>query len=217
MTIFNTIQFSAFGGTSKVTQPAAPQLSLPDDEAIQVFQQVYERPTETPQPRCVGALADATKASAATHPLTAERPAELPPATPETLAKAVEENQALAKELERQNWDNGHLARWAAATSKESRDSESAAADMSAASDPQRARCPLSQLDAATRSEQPTAAERPAASVVAAPVAADRPAAPVAFERPAELPPATPETLAKVVEENLMLAKELPQPWSCRS
>ena len=79
MTIFNTLQFPAFDGASKVTQPLAPRLSIPDDRAIQVFQQTYERPSEAPQ--------------------TMGRPAELPPATPETLAKAVEENLTLAKEL----------------------------------------------------------------------------------------------------------------------
>lgn len=79
MTIFNTIQFPAFDGTTKVAQPALPQFSMPDDEAIRVFQQTYERPTELPQ--------------------TMERPAELPPATPETLAKVVTENLTLAKEL----------------------------------------------------------------------------------------------------------------------
>ena len=79
MTIFNTLQFSAFDGVSKVAQPVASQLSMPDDEAIRVFQQAYERPAESPQ--------------------TMGRPAELPPATAETLAKVVEENLKLAKEL----------------------------------------------------------------------------------------------------------------------
>lgn len=50
MTIFDTVQFPAFDGVSKSTQPVAPQFSLPDDEAIQVFQQAYERPSELPQP-----------------------------------------------------------------------------------------------------------------------------------------------------------------------
>ena len=79
MTIFNTLQFPAFGGISRVMQSAMPQLSIPDDEAIQVFHQAYERPSEMSR--------------------TMERPAELPPATPATLAKVVTENLTLAKDL----------------------------------------------------------------------------------------------------------------------
>ena len=166
MTIFNTVQFPAFDGVSKVTQPAAPQLSLPGDEAIQIFQQAYERPSESPQ--------------------TVERPAELPKATPETLAKVVEENLTLAKELPQPQGSGPAIS----AGGEEPRPTRPASAG--------------SQADRLASVREAGRLWRETLTPVAA--------ASVAVERPAELPRATPETLAKVVEENLALAKELPQP-----
>ena len=203
MTIFNTLQFPAFGGVSKVTQSAAPQLSLPDDEAIQVFQRTYERPKELPQPvelpialgsaipaggeepyptRLASASAPADGLVSAREagrlgyesrtPVAAERPAELPLATPATLAKVVAENLTLAKEL------------------------------------PQ----PV-ELQIALGSAIPAGGEEPYPTRLASASApADGPVSareagrlgyesrtPVAAERPAELPPATSETVPGVV------------------
>ena len=241
MTIFNTVQLPAFDGAVKATQPAAPQLSMPDDEAIQVFQQAYERPTEPPQAK--------------------ERPVELPTATPETLAKVVEENLTLAKELPQPMEvlvsgtavsskppyqahpdapvaDNSVRAapvadnsgRAASMTPPERPDvatpvSVERSAELPPATVetlakvveenltlakelPQPVELPVQSTEVPVRTTEAPVQPTASAASVAAPVAET----PVARERPAELPAATPETLAKAVEENLTLAKELPQP-----
>ena len=199
MTIFNTVQFPAFDGVSKSTQPAAPQLSLPADEAIQVFQQAYERPSELPQP--------------------VERPAELPPATPETLAKVVAENLTLAKELP-QPVELPVRGRDVPVASKEVESvlvptlTKERPAELPPATPETLAKVVAENLALAKELPQPVELPARGRDVPAASKEVESVLVPtLTGERPAELPPATPETLAKVVEENLALAKELPQPY----
>ena len=204
MTIFNTVQLPAFDGAVKATQPAAPQLSIPDDEAIRFFQQAYERPSETSR--------------------TTERPSELPPATPETLAKVVTENLTLAKELPKPVAVLQVVEKPAVAAQPVAVERSVAAerpTELPPATPETLAKVVMENLTLAT--DLPKPVELPGKLTVTTPVregadgTVERPTAPVpeipvALERPAELPPATPETLAKVVTENLTLAKELPKP-----
>ena len=185
MTIFNTIQLPAFNGTTKVAQPALPQFSMPDDEAIRVFQHTYERPAELPQT------------------------AELPAATPETLAKVVEENLTLAKALPTPlvlpEQPTTPVAAPVAAERPAGLPAVTPETNTANLSD----RTIVTQTDQSVLSRPPRRAQTRAGQSVPTPVAE---AATVRSGNRHKLAVFTPETLAKVVEENLTLAKELPTP-----
>ena len=167
---FDTIQLQTFSASAEGSAVLPSQSPRPDLQAIKVFQQVYDRPTE------------------------------LPPATPETLAKVVAENVTLAKELPQ----SVSVPQPVGDDLRASRPVESRPIELPPATP--------ETLTKVVAENATLAKELPPSVSVPQPVGDDPRASRPVESRPIELPPATPETLAKVVTENVTLAKELPQP-----